>query len=79
MSWSGGGARDDGLVTVAPLLDRCAGRFADLVETEPSAEALSAAHGPPKRSGARSAPRRFLTASPPSQAAIRVRNGAARS
>jgi hypothetical protein len=27
--------RDDGLVSVAPLRDGCAGRFADLVETEP--------------------------------------------
>jgi putative transposase len=34
--------RDDALVSVAPLLDRCGGRFADLLETEPSAEALSA-------------------------------------
>ncbi len=34
--------RDDGLVTGAPLLERCAGRFADLVETEESAEAPSA-------------------------------------
>jgi hypothetical protein len=32
----------DDLVSVAPLPDRCAGRFADLIETEPSAEALSA-------------------------------------
>ncbi len=32
------------LVSVAPLLDRCAGRFADPISigTEPSAEALSA-------------------------------------
>ena len=34
--------RDDDLVSVAPLLDRSAGRFAGLIETEPSAEALSA-------------------------------------
>jgi len=34
--------RDDGLVTVAPLLDRCGGGFADLIETEPSAEAVAA-------------------------------------
>ena len=33
--------RDDGLAVVGPLLDRCAGRFADLMETEPSADALS--------------------------------------
>ena len=33
--------RDDGLAIVGPLLDRCSGRFADLLETEPSAEALS--------------------------------------
>ena len=36
--------RDDDLVSVAALLDRCAGRFADpdFNRTEPSAEALSA-------------------------------------
>jgi putative transposase len=34
--------RDDELVTTTPLLDRCGGRFADLIETPPSAEALSA-------------------------------------
>ena len=45
----------------------------------PSAEALSAAHGPPTHSGARWTPRRSLTASPPHEAAIRVRNGADRS
>jgi len=28
--------RDDGLVTVEPLLSRCAGRFADLLQTEPA-------------------------------------------
>jgi len=37
--------RDDGLAIVAPLLGRCAGRFADLLETEPSVEALSALRG----------------------------------
>ena len=37
--------RDDDLASVAPLLDRCAGRFADpdlSIETEQSAEAVSA-------------------------------------
>lgn len=36
--------RDDALVSVRPLLDRCAGRFTDLIETAPpgEAEALSA-------------------------------------
>ena len=34
--------RDDGLVSVAPLIERCGGRFADLIETAPSAEAVSA-------------------------------------
>ena len=34
--------RDDGLVTVAPLLDRCAGAFADLIATAPDPEAVSA-------------------------------------
>ncbi len=34
--------RDDELVSVAPLLDRCGGHFGDLIETAPSAEALSA-------------------------------------
>ena len=33
---------DDGLVTVRPLLERCGGRFADLIETPPGAEVLSA-------------------------------------
>ncbi len=33
---------DDELVSVAPLLDRSAGHFSDLIETAPSAEALSA-------------------------------------
>jgi putative transposase len=44
--WSSVGAhlsgRDDGLVSVAPLIERCGGRFADLIETAPSAEAVSA-------------------------------------
>ncbi len=34
--------RDDELVRVAPLIERTAGRFADLIETAPSTEALSA-------------------------------------
>jgi len=34
--------RDDGLVTVAPLLDRIAGRFADLIATGPTPEELAA-------------------------------------
>lgn len=33
--------RDDEILRVAPLLDRCGGRFADLIETAPSPEALS--------------------------------------
>jgi len=44
--WSSVGAhlsgRDDALVSVAPLIERCGGRFADLIETAPSAEAVSA-------------------------------------
>ncbi len=44
--WSSAAAhlagRDDGLVSVAPLLGRCAGGFADLIATEPPPEALSA-------------------------------------
>jgi putative transposase len=44
--WSSVGAhlssRDDGLVRVAPLIERCGGRFADLIEAAPSAEAVSA-------------------------------------
>ena len=43
--WSSVGAhlagRDDSLVRVAPLIERCGGRFADLIETAPSAEAVS--------------------------------------
>jgi len=34
--------RDDGLVTVAPLLDRLDGRFADLLDTAPAPERLAA-------------------------------------
>ena len=34
--------RDDELATVAPLLDRCAKGFADLIETPPSPRTLSA-------------------------------------
>jgi putative transposase len=37
--WSSVGAhlmgRDDGLVSVAPLAERCGGRFADLIESAP--------------------------------------------
>jgi putative transposase len=44
--WSSVGAhlsgRDDGLVRVGPLIERCGGRFADLIEAAPSAEAVSA-------------------------------------
>ena len=34
--------RDDGLVSVAPLIDRCGGRFSDLLDAPVSAEAVSA-------------------------------------
>ena len=34
--------RDDGLVAVAPLLDRRAGRFADLLDDEPAPATLAA-------------------------------------
>jgi putative transposase len=34
--------RDDGLVSVGPLLERCGGRFADLLDAPPSAGTLSA-------------------------------------
>ena len=44
--WSSVGAhlsgRDDGLVRVGPLIERCGGRFADLIEAAPCAEAVSA-------------------------------------
>jgi len=44
--WSSVGAhlsgRDDALVSVAPLIERSGGRFADLIETAPSAEQVSA-------------------------------------
>jgi putative transposase len=33
---------DDGLVACRPLLDRCGGRFADLIETSPPAETMAA-------------------------------------
>ncbi len=68
-------ARDDDHVSVARPLNRCAGRFTDLVETEPSAEAFRCC-GAAETIGV-PPPRRSLTASPPSQAAICVRNGAA--
>jgi len=35
-------ARDDGLVTVAPLLERTAGRFADLLDAGPTPQELAA-------------------------------------
>ena len=34
--------RDDGLVEVAPLLERCGGRFADLLADEPDAAKIAA-------------------------------------
>ena len=34
--------RDDGLVAVAPLIERTAGRFADLITTDPTPEELAA-------------------------------------
>ena len=34
--------RDDGLVSVAPLIDRCGGRFVDLLDAPVRAEAISA-------------------------------------
>ena len=44
--WSSVGAhlagRDDGLVSVAPLIERCGGRLADLVEEAPPAELIAA-------------------------------------
>lgn len=44
--WSSVGAhlagRDDGLVSVAPLLERCGGRFADLIDEPPAAERVAA-------------------------------------
>ena len=44
--WSSVGAhlagRDDGLVEVAPLLDRCGGRFADLIAEEPDPAGIAA-------------------------------------
>ena len=44
--WSSVGAhlagRDDGLVEVAPLLERCGGRFADLIAEEPDPARIAA-------------------------------------
>ena len=44
--WSSANAHlagpDDGLVSVAPLLERCGGHFADLLDAALAAEALSA-------------------------------------
>ena len=61
--------QDDGLVSVAPLMDRSAGRFADLLGQPVSVEAMSAL-GLRKRLAARSARRPSSTASPPRPAAI---------
>ena len=80
--WSSVGAhllgRDDGLVSVAPLIERCGGRFADLIETAPSVEALSALRAA-ERSAARLACQPFSTALPLRPAAIRARVAAGRS
>jgi hypothetical protein len=53
--------RDDGLVSVAPLLDRCAGDspIPISIGTEPSGAALSVLRAA-ERSGTHSAPRAFL-------------------
>jgi putative transposase len=37
--------RDDGLVSVAPLLDRCNGRFIDLIDQPAASETMSALRG----------------------------------
>ena len=70
--------RDDGLVEVAPLLSRCGGRFADLIEAEP-APALTASLAPRRRSAALWEPRRFWTGSPRWPGAIRGRKSGAAS
>jgi putative transposase len=51
--------RSDGLVHVAPLLSRAAGRFADLLDEEPDAEKLAAlrAAEPPVRARGRATAR----------------------
>ena len=57
--WSSLGAhlagRDDGLVEVAPLLERCGGRFADLIAQEPDPARIAALRRrddrPPARRG----------------------------
>ena len=54
--------RDDGLVEVAPLLERCGGRFADLIAESPIPQ-KSPRCAPPRRSAARSAPAPSSTAS----------------
>src|SRR5208337_3551502 len=55
--------RDDGLVEVAPLLERCGGRFADLIAEEPDPARIAARCAPPRRSAARSAREPSSTAS----------------
>jgi putative transposase len=44
--WSSAAAhlagRDDGLVTVVPLIERCSGRFSDLIDEAPPGEAIAA-------------------------------------
>jgi putative transposase len=72
--WSRVGAhlarRDDRLVEVAPLLERCGGRFADLIAEEPEPAKIAALRAP-RRSAARSA-------RAPSSTASRRRPGAIR-
>jgi putative transposase len=47
--WSSAGAhlagQDDGIVATAPILERCAGRFADLIDAEPEARQMAALRG----------------------------------
>jgi len=70
--------RDDGLVGVAPLLDRCGGRFADLLDAPVPAEAISALRAAEAIGRPLGSPPSSI-ASPPRPAATRDRSGADRS
>jgi putative transposase len=82
--WSSVGAhlsgRDDGVVRVAPLIERCGGRFADLIEAAPSRPPRrSPLCAPRRRSAVRSVRRASSTASPLRPGAIRDPSGAGQS
>ncbi len=66
--WSSVGAhlagRDDGLVEVAPLIERCGGRFADWIAEAPEPAQLAAQTGRDPRPGKRGRKSRAAAATP---------------